>query len=264
VVVPRLPERGDEIGTLARSLSDMTAALRERIDAGEAFAADVSHELKNPLASLRSALDTLENVEDPGLRKQLLDIAQADVRRLDRLITEIAEATRVDAELSRTTFTPIDLYALAQGIIGGRTAAARLGEERDLVFEVKSAPIGATMVSGDPARLERVIENLVDNAASFSPQGGHIVIAFAEAGDMIEMTVTDDGPGIPEEERDMIFERFHSVRPEEAFGNHSGLGLAIARSIIAGHDGTLTVRDRADGNSGAVMVITLPALESAS
>ncbi|RVQ66078.1 HAMP domain-containing protein [Croceicoccus ponticola] len=261
VVVPRLPERGDEIGTLARALSDMTAALRERIDAGEAFAADVSHELKNPLASLRTALDTMESVDDPDLREQLLDIAKADVRRLDRLITEIAEITRVDAELSRATFTPVDLFALAQGVIGGRTMAARIGEELDLTFAVDSAPSSATMVLGDAARLERVLENLVDNAAGFSPHGGRIVVAFHDLGEYVEMTVTDDGPGIPEQEREAVFERFHSVRPEAAFGSHSGLGLAIARSIIAAHDGTLTVRDRTDGKPGAVMVVTLPSLE---
>lgn len=261
VVVPRLPERGDEIGTLARALSDMSAALRNRIDAGEAFAADVSHELKNPLASLRSALDTLEHVEDPDLRRQLVGIAQADVRRLNRLITEIAEATRVDAELSRTAFRPVDLYEVAQGVIGSRTAAARLGEQRDLTFEVASASTAATMVSGDAARLERVLENLVDNAASFSPHGGSVTIAFADLGDTVEMTVTDDGPGIPEEERDKVFDRFHSVRPESSFGAHSGLGLAIARSIAVAHDGTLTIRDREDGKSGAVMVVTLPALK---
>lgn len=262
VVVPRLPERGDEIGLLARALSDMTGALRERIDAGEAFAADVSHELKNPLASLRTALDTLESVDDPNLKNQLVDIAKADVRRLDRLITEIAEATRVDAELSRVTFTPVDLFALARNVIGGRTMAARIGEERDLTFEVASAPSSATMVMGDAARLERVLENLVDNAAGFSPHGGRIVVAFAEVGGMVEMTVTDDGPGIPAEEREAVFERFHSVRPEAAFGNHSGLGLAIARSIVAAHDGTMAVRDRADGASGAVMVVSLPMMDA--
>lgn len=262
VVVPRLPERGDEIGMLARALSDMTGTLREKIDASEAFAADVSHELKNPLASLRTALDTLENVDDPELKQQLVDIAKADVRRLDRLITEIAEATRVDAELSRTQFAPVDLFALAEGVIGGRTMAARIGEQLDLTFSVESAPTKATFVMGDAARLERVLENLVDNAAGFSPHGGRIVIAFRDLGANVEMTVTDDGPGIPAEERETVFERFHSVRPEAAFGSHSGLGLAIARSIVAAHDGTLTVRDRDDGRSGAVMVVTLPSLET--
>ncbi|WP_245626572.1 sensor histidine kinase [Croceicoccus naphthovorans] len=265
VVVPRLPERGDEIGTLARALSDMTAALRDRIDAGEAFAADVSHELKNPLASLRTALDTMETVDDPKLRDQLLDIAKADVRRLDRLVTEIAEITRVDAELSRTAFKPVDLYALAEGVIGGRTMAARIGEERDLHFTVESAPTSATMIAGDAAQLERVLENLIDNAASFSPHGGYVTIGFADLGDnTVEMTVTDDGPGIPEDQRDKVFQRFHSDRPEADFGSHSGLGLAIARSIVSGHDGKLTVRERADGKSGAVMAITLPALDSAA
>ncbi|WP_299309281.1 ATP-binding protein [uncultured Croceicoccus sp.] len=261
VVVPRLPERGDEIGMLARALSDMTSALRERIDAGEAFAADVSHELKNPLASLRSALETMDNIDDPDLRAQLLDLAHQDVRRIDRLITEIADASRVDAELSRATFVPVDLFALAEGVLGGRTAASRIGEERHLSFEVESAPTSATMVMGDPARLERVVENLVDNAASFSPPEGRVVIRFAERADMVEMTVTDDGPGVAPENRERIFERFHSDRPgEEHFGKHSGLGLAIARSIVRGHDGTLQVQGRDDGESGAVMAIVLPAL----
>ena len=262
VVIPRLPERGDEIGTLARALSDMSGALRERIDAGEAFAADVSHELKNPLASLRSALDTLESVDDPDLRAQLLAVAHDDVRRIDRLITEISDASRVDAELSRTAFEPVDLLALAEGVVGGRTAATRIGEARDLHFEVAGAPPGATMVMGDPARLERVVENLVDNAASFSPHGGKVSIAFAEAGEKVEMTITDDGPGVPEDSREKIFARFHSDRPdEEEFGQHSGLGLAMARSIVTGHDGELTVRNRDDGKNGAVFAIVLPALE---
>lgn len=263
VVIPRLPERQDEIGNLARSLSDMTQALRDRIDAGEAFAADVSHELKNPLASLRSALDTLETVEDPDLRRQLAEIAQADLRRIDRLITEIAEASRLDAELSRASFEPVDLLALSRNVLGGRTAATRLSAERDLQFHVESAPTSATVVRGDEAQLERVLENLVDNAASFSPHGGTIAIAFRDLGDKVEVTVTDDGPGIAEDQREAVFERFHSHRPEpESFGKHSGLGLAIARSIVTGHKGTLVVRGREDGASGAVFVITLPALDS--
>ena len=262
VVIPRLPERQDEIGNLARSLSDMTQALRDRIDAGEAFAADVSHELKNPLASLRSALDTLETVEDPKLRHQLAEIAQADLRRIDRLITEIAEASRLDAELSRASFEPVDLLGVARNVLGGRTAATRISAERDLHFVVESAPTSATMVRGDEAQLERVLENLVDNGASFSPHGGTIAIAFRDLGKAIEVTVTDDGPGIAEEEREAVFERFHSHRPEpESFGKHSGLGLAIARSIVTGHGGTLVVRGREDGKSGAVFVITLPALD---
>ena len=229
---------------------------------GEAFAADVSHELKNPLASLRSALDTLETVEDPKLRHQLAEIAQADLRRIDRLITEIAEASRLDAELSRASFEPVDLLGVARNVLGGRTAATRISAERDLHFVVESAPTSATMVRGDEAQLERVLENLVDNGASFSPHGGTIAIAFRDLGKAIEVTVTDDGPGIAEEEREAVFERFHSHRPEpESFGKHSGLGLAIARSIVTGHGGTLVVRGREDGKSGAVFVITLPALD---
>lgn len=262
VVVPRLPERGDEIGLLARALSDMTEALRQRIDAGESFAADVAHELKNPLASLRSALETLETVEDPELRRQLSQIAAQDVRRIDRLITEIADASRLDAELSRAAWEAVDLQRLAQGVIGSRTEARRIGAARDLTLTVAGAPPSATMVMGDAARLERVIENLVDNAASFSPPGGEVRIAFTELGDRIEMTVTDEGSGIPEEEREKVFERFHSNRPdEESFGKHSGLGLAIARTIVTAHGGEMAIRSREDGKSGAVLAVILPALE---
>ncbi|MDE2596262.1 MAG: sensor N-terminal transmembrane domain-containing protein [Sphingomonadales bacterium] len=261
VVVPRLPDRRDEIGMLARAISDMTTALRLRIDAVESFAADVAHEIKNPLASLRSALETLDKVEDPDLRRQLSAIAAHDVQRIDRLVTEIADASRIDAELSRTTFEPVDLEALTRGLVDGRQVR---GANRSCVVSVEQYGHLPCLVAGDPARLERVLENLLDNAVSFSAEGGAIEVALTRFDEVIELTVSDHGPGIPPESRERVFERFHSLRPDdEAFGSHSGLGLAIARTIVEAHDGTLTATDRSDGQSGARMVATLPALDDA-
>ena len=256
VVVPRLPDRGDEIGLLARAVSDMTTALRQRIDAVETFAADVAHELKNPLASLSSALETMERVEDPALRRQLADIAAHDVQRIDRLITEIADASRIDAELSRATFEPVDIAALASQIVGARDV--RAGHPTRIRFAHEG---GDVLVPGDAARLERVLENLLDNAVSFSPPDGTVDVTVWGDGDMAHLSVADEGPGIPAEARDKVFERFHSVRPaDEAFGAHSGLGLAIARTIAEAHDGTLVIADRPDGKRGAWLMVSLPVL----
>ena len=261
VVVPRLPDRRDEIGLLARAISDMSSALRHRIDAGESFAADVAHEIKNPLASLRSALESLSKVKDEELRRQLTGIADHDLRRIDRLITEIAEAGRIDAELSRTRFLPVDMLALAQSLV-----AARVVRASDPGCRIEVRPIGAGPwhVPGDAARLERVLENLLDNAVSFSPPGGTVAVTLEPQGDMLELAVSDDGPGIPAEAREKVFERFHSLRPQsEDFGSHSGLGLAIARTIAEAHDGSLTAKDRPDGHRGACMVLHLPLPEVA-
>jgi two-component system sensor histidine kinase ChvG len=255
VEVPRMQQRGDEIGVLSRAVSDMTATLRQRIDAVETFAADVAHEIKNPFASLRSAIDSLVKVEDPALRARLTDVAAHDVRRIDRLVTEIAEASRIDAELSRATFEAVDLAKLIENV-------AKAREERGLNggHPIAIDHHGRSLVLGVPLRLERILDNLLDNAVSFSPAGGKITVELARDGDRIRTTVCDEGPGIPEAEREKVFARFHSVRPEsEDFGDHSGLGLAIARTIAEAHDGTLTVADRSDGQSGACLVLELPA-----
>ena len=254
VVVPRLPERRDEIGMLARAVSDMTNALRQRIDAVESFAADVAHEIKNPLASLRSALESLERVEQPELRRQLAAIAAHDVLRIDRLVTEIADASRIDAELSRTIFEPVDLSALVEALAEARR---QRGVNGDCVLKVTRAGPGPWLVPGDAPRLERVLENLLDNAVSFSPPGGAIDVALTRDDEQVVIAVSDQGPGIPPEAREKVFERFHSLRPDaEDFGNHSGLGLAIARTIALAHDGTLTVRG---GKGGACLALALPA-----
>jgi two-component system sensor histidine kinase ChvG len=256
VEVPRMNERRDEIGMLARAISDMTAALRQRIDAVEGFAADVAHEIKNPLASLRSALDSLGKVEDPELRRQLAEVANHDVRRLDRLVTEIADASRVEAEMSRTIFEPIDLDELVANLLEARDERGQNNGHPVILAREGHEP---ALVLGVALRLERVIANLLDNAVSFSPPNAKIDVAVRASGGRVETIVCDHGPGIPLEEREKVFARFHSVRPEEeSFGNHSGLGLAIARTIAEAHDGSLRVRDRDDETPGACVVLDLP------
>jgi two-component system sensor histidine kinase ChvG len=257
VEVPRLPQRRDEIGLLARAVSDMTGALRQRIDAVDSFAADVAHEIKNPLASLRNAIDTLPRVEDLALRAELTQIAAHDVRRIDRLVTEIAAASRVDAEISRATLERVDLAELFANLIRSREDRGMNGG-RQIALE---AADGARLrVMGVPTQLERVAENLLDNAVSFSPPEGTVRVTIRAAGRQIVTEVSDEGPGIAPEAREAVFRRFHSDRPEgESFGNHSGLGLAIGRAIAEAHDGSLMADARADGAPGACLRLTLPA-----
>jgi two-component system, OmpR family, sensor histidine kinase ChvG len=261
VKVPRLPSRNDEIGLLARAVSDMSQSLRQRIDNMEAFAADVTHELKNPLASLRSAVDGLDRVEEEELRHRLMAIARDDVRRLDRLINDISEAARTDAELARATFDRIDLGPLIEQLVRSWETRRETGDAR-LAF-ARPRKDSAT-VMGKPDRLARAINNIIDNAVSFSPPGGLVEIAAVRVGDEVRIRIDDEGPGVPEEAREAIFNRFHSVRPEgEEFGRHSGLGLAIARAIVEGHDGEIDVHDRDDAPSGARFTIRLPAADRA-
>ncbi|MFB0613228.1 sensor histidine kinase [Aurantiacibacter poecillastricola] len=256
VEVPRMDERGDEIGLLARAVSDMTATLRHRIDAVEAFAADVAHEIKNPLASLRSATESLPKTSDPDLRAQLVDIASHDVRRIDRLVSEISEASRIDAELSRATFEAVELGQLFGNVVARKEER---GETRNcqIAIDVETT---SDVVMGVPVRLERIAENLIDNAVSFSPESGRIRVTIARDPERVTATVCDEGPGIPEAEREKVFRRFHSHRPEgEEYGNHSGLGLAIGRAIAEAHDGSLRVIDGADDLGGACLQLELPA-----
>ncbi len=255
VKVPRLPERSDEIGQLARAVSDMTGALRQRIDAVDSFAADVAHEIKNPLASLRSAIESLPRVKDVELREKLIAIATHDVRRIDRLVSEISDASRIDAEMSRATLERIDLADLVRAIIGSRE---RRAENHNRRIELHTRGFAAT-VMGVGARLERVVENLLDNAVSFSPPDAPIEVLIDNDGTCVTLMVCDCGPGIPQDSREKVFQRFHSVRPiEEDFGNHSGLGLAIARAIAEAHDGTLSAEARPGGAAGACLLLRLP------
>jgi len=255
VVVPRLPDRRDEIGMLARALSDMSLALRARIDATEAFAADVTHELKNPLASLRSAVDALARIDDRDAQARLLAIVADDVHRLDRLISDISEASRLDAQLSRAKFERIDLVAMIAGLVAQRE---QRGTARGIRLHLDLLPDARMPVMAEGARLERVFDNLIDNALSFSPDDGIVSIAVRRHDGDIEVRVEDEGPGVPEEAREAIFRRFHSVRPhDEAFGKHSGLGLAIARTIVEAHQGSIAVESREDRLSGARFVVRL-------
>ena len=261
VRVPRLPSRSDEIGLLARAVSDMSQSLRQRIDNMEAFAADVTHELKNPLASLRSAVDGLDRVEDPKLRERLMGIAREDVVRLDRLINDISEAARTDAELARAKFDRVDLGPLIEQLVASWDTRREKGDARIAFARPRK---NTAVVMGKPDRLVRAINNIIDNAVSFSPPGGLVEIAAARVGDEVRIRIDDEGPGVPPEARESIFNRFHSVRPEgEGFGRHSGLGLAIARAIVEGHDGEIDVQDRDDAPSGARFTIRLPAADRA-
>lgn len=261
VKVPRLPSRTDEIGLLARSISDMSQSLRQRIDNIEAFAADVTHELKNPIASLRSAVDGLERIEDPALRKQLVDVIRQDVVRLDRLISDVGEAARTDAELARARFEPVDLGDLIGHLVTAWESRRETGNVRLAFARPRRA---SAIVMGEPGRLARAIDNIIDNAISFSPPGGLVEVAATHVGDEIRIRIEDEGPGVPEPLREAIFNRFHSVRPDgESFGRHSGLGLAIARAIVEGHDGVIDVTDRDDAPSGARFTIILKAADRA-
>jgi two-component system sensor histidine kinase ChvG len=258
VEIPRFPERRDEIGRLARALSDMTASLRQRMDATEAFAADVAHELKNPLASLRSAVEALGTVRRPEDRDMLFGLISDDVKRIDRLILDIAAASRLEAELSRTPPRPVDLGQLVGGMADALARGAfRKGAVR---LAVDVAPNQPAIVMADPGRLEQVIGNLVDNAMSFSPPDGTVRIGVVPGGGTVELFVEDEGPGVPPALREAIFERFYSERPAgETYGTHSGLGLSIVRAIVEAFDGEAMVLDREDGRAGARFVVRLPA-----
>ena len=259
VNVPRLPERVDEIGMLARAVSDMSQSLRQRIDSIEAFAADVSHELKNPLASLRSAVDGLERVEDAELRARLTTVIRDDIARMDRLIGDISEAARTDAELARAHFRPVDLGGLIEQLVQSWESRRETGSARIAFARPRK---DSAVVMGKPARLARALNAILDNAVSFSPPDGLIEIAVSRVGDDVLIRIDDEGPGVPAEAREAIFNRFHSVRPEtENFGRHSGLGLAIAQAIVKGHDGEIDVQDREDAPSGARFTIRLPAAD---
>jgi two-component system, OmpR family, sensor histidine kinase ChvG len=258
VIVPRLPTRRDEIGMLARALSDMSIALRQRIDATESFAADVAHEIKNPIASLRSALDGLERIDDPALRQQLMNVAKDDVQRMDRLISDISDASRIDAQLAKAKFDPIDLGDMIEQMLSARESR---NQDGDVNIAFARPRKGIAIIEGEDVRLERVLNNLLDNAVSFSPPGGVVEILATRCHDDVLICIIDQGPGIAEHERELIFRRFYSERPQgEDFGKHSGLGLAIARTIIEGHHGAIAAQARQDGQNGANFVIRLPAL----
>ena len=255
--IPQFSERRDEIGDLASALRDMTNALYNRMDAIETFAADVAHELKNPLTSLRSAVETLPLAKQPQARERLMEVIQHDVRRLDRLITDISDASRLDAELARADAEPIDISTLLLGVCDLANERAGTGEARVEVHINPSRRDHPYRVLGHDSRLGQVVNNLIDNARSFSPPGGTVRVTANRTADMVEITVDDDGPGVRPELRERIFERFYTDRPEsEGFGNNSGLGLSISRQIVEAHRGTITVanRETTDARTGETRI----------
>ena len=252
--IPDMRRRGDEIGELSGALADMTAALWQRLDAIERFAADVSHEIKNPLTSLKSAVETATRVKDPEQREKLMQIIVEDVARIDRLIGDIAGASRLDAELSRGAAERIDVVQLLRAMADVHEATAGAEAPR-LVLDLPQG--GGLMVSGIEDRLGQVLRNLLANAASFSPPGATIRVSARRVGDAVEIAVEDEGPGIPADKLETIFERFYSERPEgEKFGTHSGLGLSISRQIVDAHGGEIWAENRPSG--GARFVVRLP------
>jgi two-component system sensor histidine kinase ChvG len=260
ISLPDLAARDDELGDLTRSLEAMTQSLSERMDAIESFAADVAHEIRNPLTSLRSAVETLELVKDPAARERLLGILKNDVQRLDRLVTDISNASRLDAELSRDQPKIVDLDRLIGDLVGTYQARTRAGEP--VVRYQRPLPPGPVTVRGREGPLGQIVRNLIDNARSFSPPGAEVLVALAHLRERVLVTVTDDGPGIPPENLETIFQRFYTSRAKgQAFGGNSGLGLSIARQIAEAHGGTLIARNRVtdDGEVvGAMFLLTLP------
>jgi two-component system sensor histidine kinase ChvG len=229
-----------------------------RLDAIESFAADVSHEIKNPLSSLRSAIETLGRIEDPDQRKRLLDVIESDIVRLDRLISDISDSSRIDAELSRAEIGSVDLRRLLTTL-----AQVYSGGERDVSVVLDMDDRSDLTVDGMEDRLGRVFRNLIDNAVTFSAAGSRIGLSAWRDDDAVEVRVEDEGPGLPEDKIESIFERFYSDRPDgETFGAHSGLGLSICKQIIDAHGGTITADNRRNpmGNViGARFVVRLPA-----
>lgn len=264
--IPDFSDRQDEIGNLSVALRDMTNTLYARIEAIESFAADVAHELKNPLTSLRSAVETLPLARNENSRQRLLEVIQHDVRRLDRLITDISDASRLDAEMVREDAVRLDLKALITEVTATAGDATRHRKPVKVELRVAGNRQSAKdfMVLGHDLRLGQVLTNLIENARSFVPdEAGRIVVTLSRTNSRILVTVDDNGPGIRVENIDRIFERFYTDRPAgEAFGQNSGLGLSISRQIIEAHGGTLTAENIAGGKPGEVrgarFVITLP------
>ena len=242
VEIPDLSHRRDEIGHLSGSLRDMTDALYSRIEAIESFAADVAHELKNPLTSLRSAVETLPLAKTDNSRGRLLEVIQHDVKRLDRLISDISDASRLDAEMQRNDAHPVNLVELLTMVTGVANERHDDGVKVALTFEGGRA--GAFTVLGHDSRLGQVIDNLIDNARSFSPAGTTVRVTCRRLKTEVEIVVDDDGPGVPAEAVEKIFERFYTYRPEQDFGQNSGLGLSISKHIIEAHGGRIWVENR--------------------
>jgi two-component system sensor histidine kinase ChvG len=258
IALPDLARRDDEVGDLTRSLEDMTRALSDRMQAIERFAADVAHELRNPMTSIRSAVETLELITAPEARERLLRILAQDIGRMDRLITDISNASRLDAELARESPSPLDLGRLLTQVCEFYEATRKPGDV-SVRFEHVN---GETLhVLGREGPMSQVIRNLIDNARSFSPPGGEVRVTLRRQKREALVQVDDDGPGVPPENLETIFQRFYTARPKgAAFGGNSGLGLAIGRHIVEAHGGRIWAENRMEGGrtAGARFSVCLP------
>lgn len=257
--LPDVARRKDEIGALAHSLEAMTGALADRIDANERFAADVSHEIKNPLASIKSAVESARSAKEPQAQNRMLAIVAQDVQRLDRLITDIARASRIEAETARGDLDRVDLGVMLRDL--AQAYAPAPDEPAPVHVQFKGPKPEGAVVLGQAGPLGQVFRNLVDNARSFSPEGGRVTLSVdvqrGKDGAFVRAVVEDEGPGIPPDNLETIFERFYTHRPKgTAFGGNSGLGLSIARQIVTAHDGRIYAENRAEG--GARLVVELP------
>jgi len=266
VEIPDFTRRRDEIGDLSGALREMTNALYTRIEAIESFAADVAHELRNPLTSLRSAVETLPLAKTDESRRRLLEVIEHDVKRLDRLISDISDASRLDAELQRQEAAQVDFAKLLDALV---TAANEIRtDDVNVTLAFEGGSPAAFKAPGHDSRLGQVVSNLIDNARSFSPPGGTVRITCRRLKNEIEIVVDDDGPGIRPEALDKIFERFYTDRPHQGFGQNSGLGLSITKQIVEAHGGSIRVENRtsvaAAGQEprvlGARFVVRLPAM----
>jgi len=257
--IPTFADRADEIGELADSLAAMTHALYDRIDSIERFAADVAHELKNPLTSLKSAVEMLDRTKDHEARERLVAVVRNDVKRIDRLITDISDASRLDAELSRAHIGSVDLVRLLETIVEIYNG---MELPRGLKVAFHRETEGSAVVQGIDERLGQVFRNLIDNALSFSPENGVVSVSLRAQGGIARAVVADNGPGIPTADLERIFDRFFTSRPGESeFGKNSGLGLAIARQIISSQGGRIWADNRRNDEGrkiGARFIVELP------
>jgi two-component system sensor histidine kinase ChvG len=266
VEIPDFTRRRDEIGHLSGALRDMTDALYNRIEAIEMFAADVAHELKNPLTSLRSAVETLPLARNENSRSRLLAVIEHDVKRLDRLISDISDASRLDAELQRHDVAPVDLRRLLNTLTSVANET-RLGHDVAVETRFEGSPRDSFSIPGHDSRLGQVISNLLVNAQSFSQAGGKVRVVCRRVRSEIEIVIDDDGPGIRDDALEKIFERFYTDRPHQGFGQNSGLGLSISKQIIEAHRGRIWAENRpgplnGEGEptvAGARFVVRLPA-----
>jgi two-component system sensor histidine kinase ChvG len=267
VEIPDFTTRRDEIGELSGALREMTSSMYTRIESIESFAADVAHELKNPLTSLRSAVETMPLAKSNESRARLLGVIEHDVKRLDRLISDISDASRLDAELQRQDAMPVDLTKLLNTVVNVANEVRR-DDSVKVRLSFEGGPPSSFVVPGHDSRLGQVIDNLIDNARSFSAEGGEVRVTAKRLRNAVEITVDDDGPGIQPDAMEKIFERFYTDRPHQGFGQNSGLGLSISRQIVEAHGGRIRAENRMGiptGDEGAKVlgarfVVRLPAM----